>query len=77
MALAPPITVPEDTPSEVVRLSRLELNKVLVALESLATEIEDAASFGDAQTAIGATVQPLIEALNKILVRSERPAAPR
>ena len=78
MALGPPCEVVEDTPSEIVRVSRLELNKVMTALDTLATELEGAASFGDAQTAITNTLVPLLVELRQVLVSyNERPAPPK
>jgi uncharacterized UPF0146 family protein len=76
MALGSAHKVVEDTPSEVVRLSRTELNKVMVVLESLVTEIEGAADLEAVQTAMTDVVQPLIALLKQVTVSySERPAA--
>lgn len=76
MALGTSHKVTEDTPSEMVRLTRKELNKLMDVVESLATEIEGAANIGAAQTAITDVVQPLIAELRKVLATHERPAAP-
>lgn len=76
MALGEPHIITEDDPSEVVRLTRKELNKLMDAVESLATEIEGAMDFAAAQTAITATVQPLVADVSKVLVYFERAAAP-
>ena len=76
MALASDKKVIEDTPGEMVKQMRLMMNQTLDMLVSLVDEIENAADFSAAQTALTNTVQPLVGQLRKIVTTLERPAAP-
>ena len=72
MALGSDQRVNDDTPSEVVRVSRLELNKLLDAFDVLvaASQEADFATFSTSAAAIDTTT------LRKVIVAPERPAAP-
>jgi hypothetical protein len=72
MTLGTDRKVVEDTGSEIVRLTRLELNKVLDAVDGLvaASQLADFAAFKAAAAAIDTTD------LRKLVASVERPAAP-
>ena len=71
MALGTEVKLPEDTPSEMVRLSRLELNKLLDAFDALvlSTQEADFAAMKVAAALIDTTT------LRKVIASVERPAA--
>lgn len=66
--------VVEDTPSEVVRLSRLELNKLLEFVAAIYDAAVAEANGDDWRTAVAALTDP---GLKKIIADLERPTAPR
>ena len=72
MALGSDQKVVEDTGSEIVKLSRLELNKLLDAFDTLvaATQLADFATMKTAAGLIDTTT------LRKLVAAHERPAAP-
>ena len=72
MTLGTDRKIVEDTGSEIVRLTRLELNKILDAMDALvaATQLADFAAMKAAAALIDTA------ALRKIVVTYERPAAP-
>jgi len=72
MALGNPHKIVEDDPSEVVRLSRKELNKLLDAFSAL-VDASQLATFAAFQTAVAAID---MTALRKVLMTFERPPAP-
>lgn len=76
MALGTTRTIVEDLGSDEVRFVRLAMNNIADALESLADELEGAASFAAAQTAITNTVQPLVAEIRKVVASLERPLPP-
>lgn len=71
MALGTEVKLAEDTPSEMVRLSRLELNKLLDAVDALvdATQLADFAAMKAAAAAID------MSTMRKVVASIERPAA--
>lgn len=72
MALGSDQKLPEDTGSEIVRVTRLELNKVIDAVDALvaATQLADFASMKAAAALVDTT------ALRKVVATRERPPAP-
>ncbi len=73
MALGADNKIIEDTPSEMVRVSRLELNKVLDTLDTLIDGIANAA---DAAAIIAVAAAIDTTTLRKVVATIERPAAP-
>jgi len=72
MALGSDRKLPEDTGSEIVRVTRLELNKALDAVDAIiaATQLADFATMKAATALIDTT------ALRKVVATRERPPAP-
>lgn len=73
MALGSPRVIAEDTPSEIVRLTRTEFNALLDIVDTIVQAVADESSYADFKTNLGNNVD--MTTVRKILANRERPAA--